>query len=69
MYVISLHMIIQSNNTQVSPDPRFRPCDLQQLGYPVDPRLEKHPIFDSLMNELKPIKKQYEHGMSYDMRR
>lgn len=54
---------------QVSPDPRFHACDIASQGYPTDGRIDRHPIFDSLIERLKPIKKKYEHDISWDMRR
>jgi RNA-dependent RNA polymerase len=38
-------------------------------GYPTDDRIDRHPIFASLIDKLKPIKKKYEHDISWDMRR
>jgi RNA-dependent RNA polymerase len=54
---------------QVTPDPHFKPCDVKELGYPVDPRISELPIYDTLLERLKPIKKAYEHSLSWDMRR
>jgi RNA-dependent RNA polymerase len=54
---------------QVQPDPHFRPCDIKKLGYPVDSRITRYPIFTSILERLKPIKGNYESGISYDTRR
>jgi RNA-dependent RNA polymerase len=54
---------------QVTPDPHFKPCDIKELNYPVDPRISELPIYDSVLQVLKPIKKAYEHSLSWDMRR
>ncbi|KAK4685416.1 RNA-dependent RNA polymerase, partial [Tremellales sp. Uapishka_1] len=53
----------------VQPDPHFEPCDLRKLGFPVDERFSLYPIYDSLLERLKPIKMQFENAIQYDMRR
>lgn len=54
---------------QVQPDPHFRPSDIKNLGYPADPRITKYPLFQTLLDRLKPVKASYEHNLQYDLRR
>lgn len=56
---------------QVRPDPHFRPRDIKSLNFPVDDAIMKFnlPIYQSLLEVLRPIKAQYEQGLYYDMRR
>jgi hypothetical protein len=54
---------------KVHAESRFQPCDIRGLDYPTDPRISDLPIYDSLIERLKPIKKAYEHSLSGDMRR
>lgn len=56
---------------KVRPDPHFRPRDIKSLNFPTDDVIMKLdlPIYQSLLEALRPIKAQYEQGMAYDMRR
>jgi hypothetical protein len=54
---------------QVRPDPHFRPRDIKALDYPTDNFVVTLPIYQSVLEALRPIKAQYEQAMYYDMRR
>lgn len=54
---------------QVQPDPHFRPCDIKQMGYPVDTRITRFPVYASVIEMLKPVKGNYEGAIDYDTRR
>ncbi|KAL0247338.1 hypothetical protein I308_104374 [Cryptococcus tetragattii IND107] len=53
----------------VQADAHFSPSDLEQMGYPTDPRITRFPLHESLLDRLKPLKASYERDLQYDMRR